>query len=272
MFESFLITFRESLEAALIIGIILAFLKRNGKQSYYFLVMTAIGAGLAASLLGGTIFSMLENGFTGRTEQIFEGSTMMLACILLTYMILWLYQQKNPKHHLEQKLMTHAEEVKKMNLFFLVFFAIFREGIETVLFLNAAFFQSGANAISGGFAGVFCAILIGYLIFVLEVKLPIKRFFQVSGALLIFFAAGLLVNGISEFHEAGLIPTVVEHIYNLNPLLSEKEGVGLLLQGLIGYKASPSLIELVAYFCYLGGAFFLFFRSKKHLSSDSPGK
>lgn len=95
------------------------------------------------SLFGAYLFSLLEGGFTGVAEEVFEGGTMIVAAGFLTYMIVWLYNQKNAKQALEFKLMQHVDAVHKAGLFFLVFFAILREGIETVLFMNAIAFSSG---------------------------------------------------------------------------------------------------------------------------------
>lgn len=263
MFESFLIIFRESLEAALIVGIVMAFLKKNNKQFYYPVVLTSIAAAVGASLFGAFIFNLIEGGFTGFAEEVFEGMTMILAAGFLSYMILWLYQQKNAKIAMESKLAQHVDNAHKAGIFFLVFFAILREGIETVLFMNAVAFSSGQVALWGGFAGLFAALTIGYLLFVLEIKLPIKRFFQLSGVLLIFFAAGLLAHGVHELQEAGLVPVLVEHLYDINHIFSETSALGELAKGVLGYNGNPSLIETMTYLTYLLGAFALFFQPKK---------
>ncbi len=263
MFESFLIVFRESLEAALIVGIVMAFLKKNGKQALYPLVLTSIGAAIGASLFGAFLFSLIAGGFTGSNEAIFEGITMILASGFLTYMIVWLYQQKNAKKALEAKLMQHTDTVHKAGLFFLVFFAILREGIETVLFMNAIAFNTGQVALWGGFLGLFAALVIGYLLFVVEIRLPIKKFFQFSGIMLIFFAAGLLAHGVHELQEAGIVPIIVEHLYDINHIFNEKSTAGEFAKGIFGYNGNPSLIEIAVYLAYLGAAFKLFFEPKK---------
>jgi high-affinity iron transporter len=260
MFESFLVVFRESLEAALIVGIVCAFLKRNKLTKIYPLVLTSIAAAVGASLFGAYLFSLLENGFTGLAEQVFEGITMILAALFLSYMIIWLYQQKNPKTSIEEKLLKNSS---RAGLFFLVFFAILREGIETVLFLNAISFNATGGTLWGAFAGLFIALVIGYLLFVVEIKLPVKRFFQVSSVLLILFAAGLLAHGIHEFQEAGIIPIAIEHLYDINGILDENTQFGQILKGVFGYNGNPSLIETLSYVTYATVAFWLFFRNDK---------
>lgn len=261
MFESFLVTFRESLEAALIVGIVLAFLNQYKMQKHNFVVWIAVASAIVLSFLFAYLFSFVEGGFSGLYEELFEGATMLLAAGFLSYMILWLHQQKSFKERLKQKLFGEKDQVHRMSLFFLVLFAVLREGVETVLFLKAISFNSGQLPLVGGFVGIFFALLIGYFIFVLEVKLPIKRFFQVTSFFLILFAAGLLAHGVHELQEAGIIPIVVEHLYDMNSIFNEKGAVGQFAKGVFGYNGNPSLIEVLSYLLYLVGAFWFF--SKK---------
>jgi len=268
MFESFIITFRESLEAALIIGIVFAFLKNNKKESLYKLILLSIAAAIGASLLFAYLFSLVEGGFSGLNEELFEGITMLIAGSLLTYMIVWLYKQKNYGKELKSKLSQHVQNVQNTSLFFLVFFAILREGVETVLFLNAITYSSGQIALTGGFIGLFAAIIIGYALFVLEVKLPIKKFFQFTSFLLILFAAGLFAHGIHELQEAGIVPIITEHLYDINHIFNEKSTLGEFAKGIFGYNGNPSLIETVTYVLYASGAFYLFSRGTKFKKSN----
>ncbi len=255
MFESFLITFRESLEAALIIGIVLAFLNQYKMQKHNSVVWIATASAIALSFLFAYLFSFIEGGFSGLYEELFEGVTMLLAAGFLTYMILWLHQQKNFKEQLKQKLFGKRDQIHRVSLFFLVLFAVLREGVETVLFLKAVSFNSGGILpLIGGFTGIFFALLIGYLIFVLEAKLPVKRFFQATSLLLILFAAGLFAHGIHEFQEAGVIPIVIEHLYDMNSIFNEKTTLGQFAKGVFGYNGNPSFIEVLSYLLYLIGA------------------
>lgn len=114
-------------------------------------------------------------------------------------------------------------------------------------------------ALWGGFTGLFATLVIGYLLFVMEIRLPLKRFFQLSGILLILFAAGLLAHGVHELQEAGFVPVLVEHLYDINFILNEKGGVGEFAKGIFGYNGNPSLIEAGVYLAYLMTALKLFF-------------
>ena len=164
MIASFLITFRETLEAALVVGIILGFLVKTKNTKYNNIVYTGIGAGIIGSIISAVLFINLAGGFTGRAEEIFEGIAMLVGAFLLTTMILWMMNQKNIAKELKQKVSYDIKNKDKFGLFFLVFISVLREGVETVIFLGAASFVNGPNTLLGGMIGVVSAIFIGYLI------------------------------------------------------------------------------------------------------------
>ncbi|MBW2571951.1 MAG: FTR1 family protein, partial [Deltaproteobacteria bacterium] len=131
MLPSFIITFREVLEAALVVGIILSYLFRVKQTKYNTIVYAGIFSGIVASIIGAILFNKLAGGFTGRAEEIFEGITMLIGAVLLTTMILWMMKQKHIARELENRIATELTEAHKFGLFSLVFVAILREGIET---------------------------------------------------------------------------------------------------------------------------------------------
>jgi len=260
MLPSFIITFREVLEAALVVGIILSYLFRVKQTKYNTIVYAGIFSGIVASIIGAILFTKLAGGFTGRAEEIFEGITMLIGAVLLTTMILWMMKQKHIARELENRVATELTEAHKFGLFSLVFVAILREGIETVIFLRAATLVSTGNTMIGSLAGVLAAILLGYAIFLGSMRINLKRFFNITSILLILFAAGLVAHGVHELQEAKVIPTVIEHIWNVNPptnldgtypILHEKGHVGSILKSLFGYNGNPSLMEVLSYLLYI---------------------
>tara|TARA_Y100000310_G_C20440674_1_gene695951 strand:- start:30 stop:866 length:837 start_codon:yes stop_codon:yes gene_type:complete len=269
MISSFIITFRETLEAALIIGIILAYLIKTKKIKYNNIVYLGIVSAIIASVIGAFLFSMLAGGFTGRAEEIFEGVAMLFAAFLITFMIVWMLNQKHIVVNLHEKVDKEIDEQHRAGLFFLVFISVFREGIETVIFLGAASFVSAENNILGALLGIIAAIILGYAIFVWSKNINIKAFFNVTSIVLILFAAGLVAHGIHEFQEAAVIPYVIEEVWDINPavttegvypLLHEKGIIGSLLKGLLGYNGNPSLLEVLFYVVYLVVIFFVYRR------------
>jgi len=263
MLESFLVTSRETLEASLVIGIVLAYLNKTNNQSYKKTVYYGIVFGIFASILSAFAFTFLAGDFEGKGEQIFEGMTMLIGAFLLTTMILWMMQQRHISKEIEGKVEKHLMNAQPLfshiGIFMLIFVAIIREGIETVIFLNAINYASGINFI-GGTLGIIAAVIAGYLFFVSTKKINLKKLFSISSILLILFAAGLIAHGMHEFEEAGVVSGIVSPLFDINHILNEKGIVGSFLKGLFGYNGNPSLLEVLAYIAYLGVIFYLYKR------------
>jgi high-affinity iron transporter len=252
MVAAMLLAFREGLEAALILGIVLGVLRRIGRPEQEKVVWLGAGLAALASLAAGLGLYALGVSFQGRAEQIFEGLAMLLAAGVLTWMIFWMNRKgREIEAELEEDVRRAARGEGNWALFSLAFLAVFREGIELALFLTAATFTATAAAtLVGALIGLAAAVLAGWLIFATTSRLNVQMFFRVTSILLIFFAAGLVAHGVHELNEAGLIPAVVEHVWDTNPLLDESSGLGQILKALFGYNGNPSLTEVVAYFGY----------------------
>jgi high-affinity iron transporter len=190
--------------------------------------------------------------FEGRAEEIFEGLAMLLAAGVLTWMIFWMDRQGRAiQTELEKDVQRAASSGGRWAVFSLAFVAVFREGIELALFLTAATFTATAVAVvSGALLGLGAAVAAGWLLFATTARLDVRAFFRVTSILLIFFAAGLVAHGIHELNEAGIVPAVIEHVWDLNPVLDEDSGLGQILKALFGYNGNPSLTEVVAYVGY----------------------
>ncbi|MGB5933366.1 MAG: FTR1 family protein [Anaerolineae bacterium] len=252
MLAASLITFREGLEAALIVGIVLGYLKKIGRLDRQGYLWGGVIAAAIASLGVALGLQAIGAQFTGRAEEIFEGVTMFLAVGVLTWMIFWMrYQGRYIKVALERDVQVAVTAGQNWALFGLAFITVFREGVETALFLSAAgFVSAAANTLWGGLLGLGVALLVGYLIFATAVRLDVKRFFDATSVLLLLFAAGLLAPGVHEFQEAGLIPVMVEHVWDINHILNEKSTPGSILKALLGYNGNPSLLEVSSYVGY----------------------
>ncbi len=264
MLSSFLITLREGLEAALIIGIILVYLARTDNRQAFKSVWLGVLLAVLVSLIAGVLIFFLAGEFTGRAEEIFEGIAMFVAAGVLTWMIFWMRKQAiDIKAHLQAQIQSMLIRGSSLGLVIIAFVVVVREGIETVLFLFAATRAAESPLLFtvGGFLGLAIAIVIGYSIYKGTSRLNLRTFFNVTSIVLIFFAAGLLAHGIHEFIEAGIIPPLVDPVWDINHILSEKSTFGLFLKAILGYNGNPSLVEVVAYFGYLGfvlGGYFWF--------------
>lgn len=258
MATSFLLALREGLEAALIIGIVLGALRKMNRLDLSPAVWRGVGVAVIASILAALGLAALGMELEGRAEEIFEGVAMLLAAVLLTWMIFWMQRQaRTLKQELEGNV---RERIKtgKQGLFWLAFLAVAREGFELVLFLFAAgMAASGASVLGGGILGLAAALFLGWMLFASTRKLSLKSFFQVSNVLLILFAAGLVAHGVHEFNEAGIIPGLIEPVWDTRAALSTDTWLGGLLKALFGYNSTPSLTEVLAYTSY----FFIIFLS-----------
>lgn len=253
MLTSYILSLREGLEAALIIGIVLGALRQLHRNDLVIPVWIGAGSAAVLSLLAAILLTQLGLVFEGPTEVVFEGLTMLLAAGILTWMIFWMARQsRRLKADLESGV-QQASRNGKRGLFFLAFIAILREGVELALFLTASVISSNTSqTIFGALLGLGTAILLGLSLFATTIRLDLRRFFQVTGFLLILFAAGLLAHSVHEFNEVGWIPAVIEHVWNLNPIVDENSPFGQILKSLLGYNGNPSLTEVLAYFGYFG--------------------
>ncbi|HLC62359.1 MAG TPA: FTR1 family protein [Candidatus Nanoarchaeia archaeon] len=270
MLESFLVTSRETLEAGLVVGIVLAYLNRTNNRNYKKTVYYAVALGILASILAAFSFTFFAGEFKGASEQIFEGATMILGAFLLTTMILWMMQQRFISKEIESKVQIHltnpAQWVSHLGIFMVIFIAIIREGIETVIFLNALNYQSGISFL-GGTLGIVAAVAAGCIFFVGTKKINLKKLFNVSSILLVLFAAGLVLHGVHEFVESGILPGIISPLFDVGHILSDESTAGSFLKGMFGYVSDPSLIELMAYFAYLGAILILYGRIKNSMAA-----
>jgi high-affinity iron transporter len=251
MIPSFILSLREGIEAALIIGIVLASLRQVKRLDLSSALWAGTGSAALASLLTAILFTRLGLELKDPGEAIFEGITMLLAAGILTWMIFWMTRRSvNMKAELESNVLR-ASQAGKWSLFSLAFIAVLREGVELALFLTAATFSSSASGtILGGLLGLGTAILLGWSFFASTVKLDLQRFFKVTGFVLLLFAAGLVGRSAGELVLVGWIPALIGHVWDLGGVISEGSVIGQTLGALFGYSASPSLMQVLVYAAY----------------------
>ena len=268
MGASFLITLREGIEAALVVSIILAYLntidRRDGHRSVWTGVAAAIGVSLAAGvILNITVGAISET--SEHTAEAIEGIGSLLAVGVLTWMIFWMRRQaRHIKGELQQRVDLAVGSESTFALAALAFFVVVREGLETVLFLFGTIREEVVGSVGLGYVGaalgLLTALVLGVLIYRGGVKLNLRTFFKVTGALILVVAAGLLASGIHELQEIGWIGGESAKAFDISGALSDEAGVGAFLKALFGYNADPSWLELGAWIAYIVVTGFLFFR------------
>ncbi len=252
MLASLLLSLREGLEAALIIGIVLGVLRRTNQSEYIPQVWRgAVSAGLLSLLLA-VFLSLIGAEFEGNGEVIFEGTTMLLAAGLLTWMVFWMQKQaRSRKFNIENEILRAAQQRGKSAIFLVAFLSILREGLELAVFLLAARLETNPlDTILGAATGLAGAGLLGLLAFRTTHRLSLKNVFRVSNVFLALFAAGLVANGVHEFIEIGLIPTLIAPVWNITGLLPAQSAPGIFMKVVFGYNGSPALSEVIAYLGY----------------------
>ncbi|MDN0089247.1 iron uptake transporter permease EfeU [Yersinia nurmii] len=272
MFVPFLIMFREGLEAALIVSLIASYLKRTQRGQW----MGAVWAGVivaAALCLGLGIFINETTGeFPQKQQELFEGIVAVIAVCILTYMVFWMRKvSKSVKVHLEGAIDHALNSGRRQGwaLVAMVFFAVAREGLESVFFLLAAFQQDvGIAAPIGAILGLTCAILVGMAIYWGGVKLHLAKFFKWTSLFILFVAAGLAAGAIRAFHEAGLWNHFQDIAFDLTNVLSTHTLLGTFLEGILGYQEAPSVSEVAVYFIYLIPALIFFFLPQRELTAS----
>jgi len=274
MLATFLLSLREGLEAALIIGIVLGAVNKIRRKDLVPYVWLGVLSAVIVSILTAFMIVSFGKALEGDAEKIFEGITMFIAAGILTWMIFWMGRQARfLKGELEEGVNKAAASTGKSGVFWLAFMTVVREGVELAIFIAAAFFagnQIGTSVntvqiLAGTFLGLGTAALLGYTLFATTVRLDLRRFFQVTSILLILFAAGLVAHGVHEFNEIGSIPPVIEHVWDVNMIVDENSVPGQLLKTLFGYNGNPSLTEMIAYFGYIAIVSFFWVRENKRI-------
>jgi high-affinity iron transporter len=264
----FLIGLREGVEAALIVAIVLAYVVRTGNGRHIPKIW--LGSGVAAVLsigLGLLIFNTV-GAFEEPYEQLFEGSAMLLAAVVVTWMLFWMRRQSiNLKGELQAAVDRVLSEGTAWGLAVLAFTAVVREGIETALFLagQATSAETGAGSVLvGAVVGLGAAVLIGWGFYRGSRAIDLRRFFRWTGIALVFIAAGLLSHAVHEFIEvaeiAGIAVIGSQTAFDISGVLSHEDGIGQFLRAILGYSARPEILTFVVHLAYVVGILALYLR------------
>lgn len=280
---TFVITLREGVEAALVVGIVLACLKKAKATSLNSWVYAGVVVGLVASALVGVLFSWGIQGLSATypqyapvIEPLLEGVFSVIAIAMLSWMLVWMTQQARYLKAEVEGAVTAAIKQDRgagWGVFTLILFAVLREGFETVLFIVAKF-QQGLVPALGAISGIGVAAGIGVLLFKWGVKINIRRFFQIMGVFLLLIVAGLVVSSLGHFDTAvstlaqmnrqseGLClyyerfaknPSCIlgPMVWNTTKVLPDDQFPGLVFKALLGYTDKLYVVQAVAYVLFL---------------------
>lgn len=264
MLPSFLIMLREGIEAALIVGIIAGYLARTGRSAWLPTVWVGVLLAVALSLFVGAGVIALGAQFPQKTQELFEAVVGAFAVVILISMVFWMRKAaRSIRQTMEHDIDAALADARgpAWALIGMTFFAVAREGLESVFFLLALFQQSpGPVAPLGALLGVGAAILMGVGIYRGGVRLDLRRFFRWTGVFIILVAAGLASSVLRNLHEAGIWNHLQQPVWDLTRTLPVGSIPGAILSGLFGYHDAPVLGEVLAWAAVLSVTLWFFLR------------
>ena len=254
MLATFVIGLREGLEAALIVGIVAAFLRQRGGKQALRWVWIGVIAALVICLAVGVILQVVSANLPQRQQEGLETVIGAVAVGMVTYMVVWMRRHsRDLKGQLEGVAGTALAQNSARALILMAFLAVLREGLETAVFLLAAF-QASGNGLTAGLGallGILVAVLLGYGIYRGGVKINLSKFFRTTGIVLVVVAAGLVMTAFHTAHEAGWINSGQDQLFDISWLVRNGSVQASLITGVLGIQSKPTVIEVVAYLVYL---------------------
>ncbi len=263
MAATLVIFLREGIEASMIVAILLAYLDRIGQRRHFADVLLGVGAALALAAAGGVAAYYTIRTYAGSSVQtIFETCTYLLAAAVLTYMTFWM---RNHARTISDELRAKTDAAldgagdlskgARRGLALIAFQAVGREGLESAVFTLAIIFSTSASgALLGAGIGLAIAMCLAFAIYRLGKHLNIARFFTVLGAVLMVFAAGLLVDAVENMQHLGWLPFLRQHLWDSGRVLSEDSAFGDIIHSFFGYVSRPTPLELLVWVLYVAAA------------------
>jgi high-affinity iron transporter len=266
---TFVITLREGFEAALILGIVYTYLQKIGAQRHYHYATRGGLLGVLASIALGVIVTALSGPLLDIGPDVIGLSVIFLAVVVLTWHGYWMQQHARAVKGDIQRQIDEAQATHRMWIIGVIAFTgVFREGAETVLFmwglLTQATTAAGWASALGALLGLLMAASLGWAIFRGGQHVSLKRFFGVTSVFLLLLAAGMFSTGIGRLEMMGVLPATPT-AWDTTFLLDDHGFVGGFLNGLIGYRSRPSMLEVGGYLLYLIVAGALLFRPDRSI-------
>jgi high-affinity iron transporter len=265
MLVPFLIMLREGVEAALIVAIVAGYLAHVGRSEAMRAVWAGVAAAVALSVAVGVAIEATASELPQKAQELFEAAVGIFAVVMLTAMVLWMGRAaRSIRSTLQAGIdQAFASGSHERALAGLAFFAVAREGLESVLFLLAAWQQRadvGVEALVGAAAGLAVAVALGVALHRGSRRIDLGRFFRWTGVFIVLVAAGLLAGSLRSLHEAGLWNGLQDRAFDLSRVLPVDGVLGTLLSGVFGYADAPTWGEVAVWLAYLLPTLFVFRR------------
>lgn len=272
MIPTFVIFFREGIEASMIVAILLSYLNRTGQRKHFREVFIGVGAAMLVMFIGGAAVFLLVKQYSGSDFQTyFETVTYLIATAALTYMTFWMqHHARTLAKELHRRSDVAISRGTRAGLAVLSFQAVGREGLETMVFTLAIIFASSKQAATplngdflllGALLGLGVSLAVAFAIYRLGAKLNLRRFFQILGVLLMVFAAGLLADAVENLQQLGWLPVGQHVLWNTSGILSEGSNIGDILHSFLGYADRPTALQAMIWIVFIATVMTMFFRS-----------
>lgn len=253
MIPTFVIGLREGVEASLIVGIVAAFLNHQGNRKALRYVWVGVGIAVVLCMAVGVALQVIDEQLPQRQQEQLETVVGLCAVGIVTFMIFWMRRHAaGLRKDLEESAADAMRTGSVIGLVAMAFFAVLREGLETAVFLLAAF-QSADNSLTAGLGallGILVAVAIGTAIYRGGVKLNLERFFRITAVFLVLVAAGLMASAAHTAHEAGWLNSLQGQAFDLSWLVVPGTVTSSLLTGMLGLQPRPVDIEVLVYVLY----------------------
>ncbi len=275
MLANYLIGLREGMEAALVVGILVAYLVRSGRRQLLPQVWAGVGGAIAVSVGFGAVLTLGPSRLTDRAEETVAGVLSILAVALVTWMVFWMARAaRYLKAGLHARL-DGALAAGGWGVLVVAFLAVAREGLETALFLWAAAGATGptgatGSPLLGASLGLATAVVLGWAVYRGAVSLDLGGFFRWTGLFLIAIAAGVLAYGVHELQEAGVLAWGTAAAFDVSGVISATTALGSLLKGLLDFTPTPTWGQVVAWVAYLVPTAVLYLRAVRMPAPPMP--
>ncbi len=252
MFANFLIGLREGLEAALVVGILVAYLVKTDRRELLPRIWLGVGIAVVVSIGFGALLTFGPRGLTFEAQEAIGGTLSIVAVAFVTWMVFWMAgQARNIKGELESKVDVAA--AGGVSLTILALLAVGREGLETALFLWAATRATGNTTapLLGALLGLIVAVVLGVLVYRGALRLDLRRFFIWTGAFLVVIAAGVVSYGVHDLQEAAILPGLHHVAFDVSDTIPPGSWYGTLLKGTVNFNPRTTWLQLVCWLLYL---------------------
>lgn len=269
-----IVSLREGIEVALVVAIMLSYIRKSGRYDLKRFVLGGAALALVSSVGVGLVMGLVWGILEGPILATFEGIVVLIAALLLTTMIVWMWKSgRNISSEIEASVERRSLSQSGIGVALLSFSLVMREGVELVLFSMALLIQDGLQVYIGVALGLTMAIILGIGIYQGSLRISLGTFFRWTSAFLILVAAGMVAYGIHELQEAGLLLIGPLEVWNINPpllpdgsypLLHDNGLIGGLAKAIFGYNGNPSFLEVTGYVLYLIVLTAYYTRQKQH--------